>query len=98
MQTGQKRQKIKTASSDDKQSSDSLTGFSRMSSRPFLVPPRSRLFGLLFLLRFLSGGHLLGAVKERAECHTPENVPMSLLDELHQLADVAVQTLRKKEG
>lgn len=66
--------------------------------RPFLatdwpVPPGSRLFGVFLLFRFLGGGDFLCAVQERAQCHPAEHVSVGLLDELHQLADVAVQTL-----
>lgn len=69
-----------------------------MSFRPFLatdgpLPPGSRLFGLFLLLRFFSGGDLLCAVQERAQCHSAEHISMGLLNELHQLADVTVQTL-----
>lgn len=63
-----------------------------------LVPLGSRLFGLFFLIRFLGGGDFLGAVQERAQCHPAENISMGLLDELHQLADVAVQTLCRKRA
>lgn len=79
-----------------------------MPPRPFPatdwpVPPGSGLFGLLLLLGFLGGGDLLGTVQERAQCHPAEHVSMGLLDELHQLADVTVQTLggksvKKREG
>lgn len=74
-----------------------------VSLRPFLatdwpVPPGSGLFGLFLLFRFLSGGDLLGAVQERAQCHPAEHIAMRLLNELHQLADVAVQTLRRKRA
>lgn len=66
------------------------------SLRP--VPPRSGLFGLFLLFRFLGGGDFLCAVQERAQCHPAEHIAMRLLDELHQLADVAVQTLGEEEG
>lgn len=65
-------------------------------SRP--VPPGSRLLALLLLLGLLGGGDLLCAVQERAQRHPAEHVSMGLLDELHQLADVAVQTLGRREG
>lgn len=61
------------------------------------VPPGSRLLALLLLLGLLGGGDLLGAVQERAQRHPAEHVSVGLLDELHQLADVAVQTLGKRE-
>ncbi len=72
-----------------------------VSLRPFLatdwpVPPGSGLFGLFFLFRFFGGGDLLGAVQECAQRHPAEHISMRLLNELHQLADVAVQTLGKK--
>ena len=57
------------------------------------VPPWPGLFGLLLVFGLLGGGDFLGAVEERAQCHPAEHIPMGLLDELHQLADVAVQTL-----
>lgn len=74
-----------------------------MSLRPFLatdwpIPPGSGLLALFLLLGFLGGGDFLCAVQERAQCHPAEHVPMSLLDELHQLANVAVQTLGRKKG
>lgn len=67
------------------------------------VPPGAGLFALLLLFRFLGGGDLLGAVQERAQRHPAEHVSMGLLNELHQLADVTVQTLggrrvAKREG
>lgn len=65
-------------------------------SRP--VPPGSRLLALLLLLGLLGGGDLLGAVQERAQRHPAEHVSVGLLDELHQLTDVAVQTLGRREA
>lgn len=62
------------------------------------VPPGSGLFGVLLLLGFLGGGDFFGAVQERAQCDPAENIPMGLLDELHQLADVTVQTLGRKRA
>lgn len=62
-----------------------------MSLRP--VPPRPGLFGLLLLFGLFGGGDFLCAVQKRAQCHPAEHIPVGLLDELHQLADVAVQTL-----
>ena len=72
-----------------------------MSLRPFLttywsVPPGSRLLPLLLLVRLLGGGDLLRAVQQGAQRHPAEHVAMGLLDELHQLADVAVQTLGRR--
>ena len=72
-----------------------------MSLRPVLttywsVPPGSRLLALLLLVRFLGGGDLLRAVQQGAQRHPAEHVAMGLLDELHQLADVAVQTLGRR--
>lgn len=72
-----------------------------LSPRPFQatdwpLPPRSGLFGFLLLVRFLGSGDLLGAVKERAQRHPAEDISMGLLDELHQLTDVTVQTLGMK--
>lgn len=67
-------------------------------SPPTRVPPASGLFSLLLLVRLFGGGDFLSAVQERAQRHPAEHVAMSLLDELHQLADVAVETLRGKRG
>lgn len=75
--------------SDEKRSSE------RESPRT-LVPSASGLFNFLLLVRFFGGGDFLSAVQERTQRHPAEHIAMSLLDELHQLADVAVQTL--KEG
>lgn len=60
------------------------------------VPLGSGLLGLLLLFGFLGGGDLLGAVQERAQRHPAEHIPVGLLNELHQLADVTVQTLERK--
>lgn len=59
------------------------------------VPLGSGLLGLLLLFRFLGGGDLLGTVQERAQSHSAKHVSVGLLNELHQLADVAVQALRR---
>lgn len=65
-----------------------------VSPRP--VPPGSGLLGLLLLVRLLGRGDFVGAVQERAQSHPAEHVSVRLLDELHQLADVTVQTLGKE--
>lgn len=70
--------------------------------KPFLardwpVPPGSGLFAVFPLIGFLGGGHLLRAVQERAQGHSAEHVSVGFLNELHQLADVTVQTLGRKE-
>lgn len=62
------------------------------------LPPGSALLAFLFLLWFLGGRDLLGAVQEGAQRHPAEHIAMRLLDELHQLADVAVQTLWRRRG
>lgn len=94
MQTGQKNEskiKQKTGSSDEKCSS-------QCEIPPTLVPSASGLLRLLLLVRFLGSGDFLRAVQERAQRHPAEHVAMSLLDELHELADVAVQTLCGKRA
>lgn len=68
---------------------------SSSESPPTRVPPASGLFSFL-LVRLFGGGDFLSAVQERTQRHPAEHIAMSLLDELHQLADVAVQTLRGK--
>lgn len=60
------------------------------------VPPRPGWLGLLLLVGLLGGGDLLGAVQERAQCHPAKHIAVGLLNELHQLADVAVETLERK--
>lgn len=78
-------------------SSDEKSG-SEGESPPTRVPPASGLFRFLLLVRFFGGGDFLSAVQERTQRHPAEHIAMSLLDELHQLADVAVQTLRGKRA
>lgn len=91
MQTGQKNgnKRKEIGSSDERGSSEG-------ESPPTRVPPASGLFSFLLLVRFFGGGDFLSAVQERTQRHPAEHIAMSLLDELHQLADVAVQTLRGK--
>lgn len=76
------------------------TAFRTTSAVIGRLPPGSALLALLLLLGLLGGGDLLGAVQERAQRHPAEHVTVRLLDELHQLADVAVQTLwmRRRRG
>ena len=75
---------------------DELSAWWPLLATGWPVPPGSRLFALLLLVRLLGGGDLLSAVQERAQCHPAEHVSMRLLYELHQLADVTVQTLGRK--
>lgn len=75
-----------------------LVYYSYISIKTYLaaewsVPLGSRVFALFLVFRFLGGGDLFGTVQERAQCHSAKHVPVSLLYELDQLADVAVQTL-----
>lgn len=58
-----------------------------------LLPPGSAVLALLLLLWFLGGSDLLGAVQEGTQRHPAEHIAVRLLNELHQLTDVAVQTL-----
>lgn len=63
------------------------------------LPPGSALLAFLLLLWFLGSSDLLGAVQECAQRHPAEHIAVRLFDELHQLADVAVQTLwRRRRG
>lgn len=60
------------------------------------LPSWSELFAVVLLVGFLGGSHLLGAVQERAQRHPAEHVSMGLFYKLDQLADVAVQSLRRQ--
>ena len=56
-------------------------------------------FGFI-LLQLFPWCQLLSTVKQSAEGHSPEDIPMSLFDKLDQLTDITIQPLFgcKKEG